>query len=69
MYNLKNRLSDLGKSQVWLLKRLRDAGVIIQPPQLCNIINGVYTYPKATVVLKKCDEIITEVEKAVTNTQ
>lgn len=69
MYNLKERLSDLGKSQVWLLKQLRDEGVVIQPPQLCNIINGIYTYPKATVVLKKCDEIITRVEKAVTNTQ
>jgi hypothetical protein len=66
VYNLKDRLSDLGKSQVWLLKQLRDDGVSIQPPQLSNIINGVYTYPKANIVMKKCDEIISRVEKTVT---
>ena len=62
MYNLKERLSRLGKSQVWLLKKLRDKGVAAQPPQLSNIINGVYTYPKAQSIGKMCDEILTEVE-------
>ena len=62
MYNIKNRLDILGKSQVWLLKELRSRGVITQPPQLCNIINGIYTYPKAQLVGKMCDEILKEVE-------
>ena len=69
MYNIKERLSAMGKSQVWLLKELRIRGVPIQPPQLCNIINGIYTYPKATVVLEECNEIIREHELAVTNSE
>lgn len=62
MATIKERLSDLDKSQVWLLKILRERGFSIQPPQLCNIINGNYTYPKATAVLKMCDDILAEVE-------
>ena len=62
MYDIKNRLDKLDLSQVWLLKELRKRGVLTQPPQLCNIINGNYTYPKAQLVGKMCDEIIKEVE-------
>lgn len=65
MYGIKDRLDKLGKSQVWLLMELRKRGVVTQPPQLCNIINGVYTYPKAQLVEKECDEIIKEAEKYV----
>lgn len=63
MYNIKERLANLGKSQVWLLRKLREKGVITQPPQLSNIINGIYTYPKAKLVGEMCDEIIKEAEK------
>jgi hypothetical protein len=58
MCNLKERLTAIGKSQVWLLKELRENGIETQPPQLSNIINGIYTYPKAREVLEKCSEII-----------
>ena len=68
MYNIKSRLDSLGKSQVWLLKKLRERGVTTQPPQLSNIINGIYTYPKAQLVGKVCDEILTEVEHNEYNT-
>ena len=67
MNNIKDRLTALGKSQVWLLQQLRNNGVSIQPPQLCNIINGIYTYPKATMVLAECDKIIREAEHLVTS--
>ena len=66
LYNIKQRLADLGKSQVWLLKELRKQGVITQPPQLSNIINGIYTYPRAKLVGEMCDKIITEVEQNAT---
>lgn len=69
MNNIKDRLTALGKSQVWLLQRLREKGVSIQPPQLCNIVNGIYTYPKATTVLEECNKIIQEREAAVTNSK
>ena len=63
MYNIKERLAHLGKSQVWLLKKLREQGVITQPPQLSNIINGIYTYPKAKLVGEMCNNILTEAER------
>ena len=66
MYNIKERLTRLGKSQVWLLRKLRERGVEIQPPQLSNIINGNYTYPKAQKVLVLCEEVLTEVENNAT---
>lgn len=69
MNNIKDRLTALGKSQVWLLKQLRNRGVPIQPPQLCNIINGIYTYPKATLVLEECEKIIRELESTVANSK
>ena len=64
MNNIKERLTALGKSQIWLLRRLRDKGIEVQPPQLCNIINGNYTYPKAQKVLEICNDVLTEVENA-----
>lgn len=63
MYNIKERLARLGRSQVWLLRKLRECGVITQPPHLSNIINGNYTYPKARLVYELCDEIIKEAEQ------
>ena len=66
MYKIKERLANLGKSQVWLLKELRKQGVVIQPPQLSNIINGIYTYPKAKHIGDMCDKIIKEVERNAT---
>lgn len=63
MNAIKERLGVLRKSQVWLLGKLRERGIEIQPPQLCNIINGVYTYPKAKVVLEECEKILAQEEK------
>ena len=66
MYNIKERLTQIGKSQVWLLMMLRKRGVNVQPPQLSNIINGNYTYPKAQAVLEICNNVLTEVESNAT---
>lgn len=66
MYDIKERLAKLGKSQVWLMKILREKGIDTQPPQLSNVINGIYTYPKATAILEKCNEVLTEVESNAT---
>ena len=66
MYNIKERLTQIGKSQVWLLRMLRKRGVNVQPPQLSNIINGNYTYPKAQAVLEICNNVLTEVESNAT---
>ena len=62
VFGIKDRLSKLGKTQVWLLFELRERGLDVQPPLLSQVINGVYTYPKAKVILEMCDKILTEVE-------
>ena len=64
MYQIKDRIKALGKTQVWLIFELRKRGIVIQPPLMSSIINGVYTYPQAQRVLKVCDEILTEIENA-----
>lgn len=64
MYQIKDRIKALGKTQVWLIFELRKRGIDIQPPLMSSIINGVYTYPQAQRVLKVCDEILTENENA-----
>lgn len=62
MYQIKDRLKALGKTQVWLILELRKRGVEVQPPLMSSIINGVYTYPQAQRVLKVCDEVLKDVE-------
>ena len=62
MYQMKDRLKALGKTQVWLIFQLREKGIDVPPPMMSNIVNGIYTYPKAKHIAKICNEIITEVE-------
>lgn len=63
-FRIKHRLKSLNETQVWLIFKLRERGITIQPPTLSSIINGVYTYPMAERILKTCDEILREVENA-----
>ena len=64
MFQIKDRLKKLNKTQVWLIFKLRERGIEVQPPLLSSVINGVYTYPMAQRVLKAWDEILKEVENA-----
>jgi hypothetical protein len=63
---VKDRLRSLDKTQVWLIRQLRDKGVVVQPPEMSSILNEVYTYPKAQRILKMCDNILTEAEQNAT---
>ena len=60
--SIRERLRAVKKSQVWLIKSLRERGIIVQPPEMSNILSGIYTFPKARMVLDVCEEILTEVE-------
>ena len=62
MYQIKERLKKAGKTQVWLIFKLRERGINAQPPLLSSIISGAYTYPAAQQVIKASDEILKEVE-------
>ena len=66
MDKIKERLANLGMTQVELLRKIRERGLDVQPPQLSNIINGNYTYPKSRKVLSLCDDLLTEVERNAT---
>lgn len=51
MSHIQERMKKLGIKQVDLILELRKRGITVQPPEMSSIIRGVYTYPKATVVL------------------
>ena len=55
-------MKKLGIKQVDMILELRKRGITVQPPEMSSIIRGVYTYPKAKVVLDECDKILNERE-------
>lgn len=63
MSQIQERMKKLGIKQVDMILELRERGITVQPPEMSSIIRGVYTYPKAKVVLNECDKILTERER------
>ena len=63
MSQIQERMTKLGIKQVDMILELRERGITVQPPEMSSIIRGVYTYPKAKVVLDECDKILTERER------
>ena len=59
---VKERMVELGMSQVDMILELQKHDIIVQPPMLSSILRGVYTYPKAKQILAACEEILTERE-------
>jgi len=59
---IKSRMAELGMSQVDMILELQKRGIAIQPPMLCSILRGVYTYPKAKQILAECENILNEKE-------
>lgn len=62
MSRVQERMKKLGIKQVDIILELRKRGITVQPPEMSSIIRGVYTYPKAKVVLDECDKILNERE-------
>ena len=62
MSRVQERIKKLGIKQVDMILELRKRGITVQPPEMSSIIRGVYTYPKAKVVLDECDKILNERE-------
>ena len=63
MSQIQERMKKLGIKQVDMILELRERGITVQPPEMSSIIRGVYTYPKAKVVLDECDKILTGRER------
>lgn len=62
MSRVQERMKKLGIKQVDMILELRKRGITVQPPEMSSIIRGVYTYPKAKIVLNECDKILNERE-------
>ena len=63
MFQIRERLKTLGKTQVWLILELQKRGLVVQPPEMSAILQGVITYPKAMHVLTMSNQILAELEK------
>ena len=60
--DIKERMANVGMTQVDMILELQKRGYAIQPPMMSSILRGVYTYPKAKQILAVCKEILKERE-------
>lgn len=58
--DVKEKMSEIGMTQVEMIFELRKRGYEVQPPMLSSILRGVYTYPKAKQILSECEAILDE---------
>lgn len=62
MSDVKSRMAKAGMTQVDMILELQKRGYAVQPPMMSSILRGVYTYPKAKVILAECEKILNERE-------
>nr|DAQ98290.1 MAG TPA: hypothetical protein [Caudoviricetes sp.] len=55
-------MADVGMTQVDMILELQKRGYVVQPPMMSSILRGVYTYPKAKLILAECEKILKERE-------
>lgn len=60
--DIKERMANVGMTQVDMILELQKRGYAVQPPMMSSILRGVYTYPKAKQILAVCKEILKERE-------
>lgn len=63
MNQIRERLKNLGKTQVWLISKLREREIVVQPPELSAVISGSLTTPKAILVREEICKILDSCEK------
>lgn len=63
MNKIKSRMAEMGISQVDMILALQERGNVVQPPMMSSILRGVYTYPKAKLILAECEKILNEKER------
>ena len=62
MSQIRERMKSLGVTQVQLILELRERGIVVQPPEMSQILSGVNTYPKAVRVLDTVKQILSDIE-------
>lgn len=60
--SVKSRMADLKMTQVDMILELQKRGINVQPPMMSSILRGVYTNPKAKLILAECEKILKERE-------
>jgi len=60
--NVRDRMAKVGISQADMILKLRERGLVVQPPEMSQILRGINTYPKAIKVLTLADKILKELE-------
>lgn len=65
MFQIRERMKVLGMTQVRLIFELRERGIVVQPPEMSQILSGVNTYPKAKKVLEMSNDILSDIEAKV----
>lgn len=65
MFQIRERMKALGMTQVRLIFELRERGIVVQPPEMSQILSGVNTYPKAKKVLEISNDILSDIEAKV----
>lgn len=58
--SVRDRMAELGISQVEMIRLLRKRNISVQPPFMSSVLSGAYSTPKAEKVLKVCDSILAE---------
>lgn len=54
--DIKERMANVGMTQVDMILELQKRGYAVQPPMMSSILRGVYTYPKA----KQIDKLLAD---------
>lgn len=62
MSQIRERMKTLGLTQVRLILELRERGIVVQPPEMSQILTGVNTCPKAARVLDVVEQILSDLE-------
>lgn len=62
MSQIRERMKTLGVTQVRLIHELRERGIVVQPPEMSQILSGVNTCPKAVRVLDIVEQILSDLE-------
>lgn len=62
MNQIRERMERKGIKQVDMILELRKRGIVVQPPEMSQILRGVNTSPKATRVLEMVKQILSNLE-------
>ena len=59
--DIRQRLRDAGKTQVWLIKELMNYGIrITSPAEMSGILSGTISSPKARQVIEAAEKLLDE---------